>query len=153
MAHVQFMDELIKEYLLFRGFGGTLKAFDIDLKNDKEKSFRVDKIIEQLMHHVGAYDLSALRELWGHLDSYMFSKLESHFTPGVKKLENAVLKLYVVNAVVNNKQEKVVEFFGKMTPELQNQNEWKDWFSACRHEICEVLFTSFTFSVTLYKKS
>lgn len=47
---------------------------------------------------------------------------------GVKKLENAVLKLYLVNAIVNNKSEKVNEFFVKMTPELQNQTEWKDWF-------------------------
>lgn len=129
MAHIQFMDELIKEYLLFRGFANTLKAFDADLKNDKEKSFRADKIIEQLMHNISAYDLSALRELWAHLEFHMFRKLESHFTPGVKKLENAVLKMYLVNAVVNSKQEKVVEFFTKLTPELHNQNEWKDWFS------------------------
>ncbi|XP_044272177.1 helicase ARIP4-like isoform X2 [Tribolium madens] len=47
---------------------------------------------------------------------------------GVKKLENSVLKLYLVNCVVNNKTDKVMEFFLKMTPELQNQSEWKDWF-------------------------
>jgi hypothetical protein len=46
----------------------------------------------------------------------------------VKKLENAVLKLYLVNCAVNNKTDKVMEFFLRMTPELQNQNEWKDWF-------------------------
>lgn len=37
--------------------------------------------------------------------------------------------MYLINAVVNNKPEKVTEFFAKMTPELQNQSEWKDWFS------------------------
>ncbi|RZC34580.1 WD repeat-containing protein 91 [Asbolus verrucosus] len=128
MAHAHFIDELIREYLVFRGFASTVKAFDSDLKGDKEKSFRVDKIIEQLMHFVTNYDLNSLRELWGHLDSHMFTKLESHFIPGVKKLENAVLKLYLVNCVINNKTEKVMEFFLKMAPELQNQNEWKDWF-------------------------
>lgn len=46
----------------------------------------------------------------------------------VKKLENAVLKMYVINTVVNNKQDKMTEFFVKLTPELQNQIEWKDWF-------------------------
>ena len=35
------MDELVKEYLLFRGFTGTLKALDADLKSDKDKAFRV----------------------------------------------------------------------------------------------------------------
>lgn len=41
MSHVQYIDELIREYLLFRGFTGTLKTFDLDLKNDKDKGFRV----------------------------------------------------------------------------------------------------------------
>lgn len=83
MAHIQFTDELIREYLLFRGFGSTLKAFDSELKVDKEKSFRVDKIIDQLMQTINNYDLNSLRELWSHLDSHMFTKLESHFTPGI----------------------------------------------------------------------
>lgn len=84
MAHVQYIDELIKEYLLFRGFGNTLKSFDAELKVDKERSFRVDKIIDQLMHLISVYDLNALRELWIHLDSCMFTKLESHFAAGNK---------------------------------------------------------------------
>lgn len=45
MSHVQYVDELVKEYLLFRGFSQTLKAFDNDLKAEKEKGFRVRKII------------------------------------------------------------------------------------------------------------
>lgn len=44
MSHVQYVDELVKEYLLFRGFSQTLKAFDNDLKAEKEKGFRVRKI-------------------------------------------------------------------------------------------------------------
>lgn len=36
--------------------------------------------------------------------------------------------MYVINTVVNNKPDKMTEFFLKMTPELQNQSEWKDWF-------------------------
>lgn len=41
MSHIQYVDELVKEYLLFRGFSQTLKAFDNDLKTEKEKGFRV----------------------------------------------------------------------------------------------------------------
>lgn len=69
-----------------------------------------------------------MRELWGHLDLRMFSRLESHFTPAVRKLENAVLKMYLVNAAINNKQDRIQEFFTKMTPELQGHSEWKEWF-------------------------
>ncbi|XP_046416281.1 WD repeat-containing protein 91 [Neodiprion fabricii] len=129
MSHVQYVDELVKEYLLFRGFSQTLKAFDNDLKAEKEKGFRVDKIVDQLTQYIYNYDLNALRELWGHLDLRMFSRLENHFTPGIRKLENAVLKMYLVNAAVNNKQDRIQEFFIKMAPELQGHSEWKEWFA------------------------
>lgn len=46
----------------------------------------------------------------------------------IRKLENAVLKMYVVNAVVNGKTDKLNEFFTRLAPELQGQTEWKDWF-------------------------
>ena len=48
---------------------------------------------------------------------------------GIRKLENAVLKMYVVNAVVNGKYDRLNEFFTRLSPELQGQAEWKDWFS------------------------
>lgn len=82
MAHVQYLDEIIKEYLLYRGFSSTVKSFETELKADKDKGFRVDKIIDQLIQYVNAYDLTSLREWWAHFDTHMFCKLESHFTPG-----------------------------------------------------------------------
>ncbi|XP_043488246.1 WD repeat-containing protein 91 [Polistes fuscatus] len=129
MSHIQYVDELVKEYLLFRGFSQTLKAFDNDLKTEKEKGFRVDKIVDQLMQYIFTYDLTSLRELWGHLDIRLFSRLENHFTPAIRKLENAVLKMYLVNAAVNNKLDRIQEFFSKMAPELQGHSEWKEWFA------------------------
>lgn len=80
------------------------------------------------MQYIYNYDLTSLRELWGHLDTRMFCRLESHFTPAIRKLENAVLKMYLVNAAVNGKQERIQEFFAKMAPELQGHSEWKEWF-------------------------
>jgi hypothetical protein len=43
MTQYQFLDELVREYLTFRGFTASLKAFDLDLKVEKEKGFRVDR--------------------------------------------------------------------------------------------------------------
>lgn len=153
MAHVQYMDELIKEYLQYRGFNTTLKAFEIDLRNDKERAFRVDKIIEQLVHHINTYDLNGLKELWSHLDVHMFSKLESPFISAVKKLENGILKMYLVNAVANNKSEKVNEFFIKMTNDLQNQIEWKDWFSKCTIHFNVINSLNIIYSASIHKES
>ena len=41
-AAVSRMDGLVKEYLLFRGFHATLKTYESDIKNEKEKGFRVN---------------------------------------------------------------------------------------------------------------
>jgi hypothetical protein len=35
------MDELVKEYLLFRGFTTTVRALDSEVKSEKDKAFRV----------------------------------------------------------------------------------------------------------------
>ena len=40
-AAVGAVDEVIKEYLLYRGFALTLKQFEQEKSNDKDKSFRV----------------------------------------------------------------------------------------------------------------
>ncbi|XP_014277435.1 WD repeat-containing protein 91 isoform X1 [Halyomorpha halys] len=129
MAHIQLLDELVREYLLFRGFTITLKSFDAELKVDKDRGFRVDRIVDQFVIFINNYDLQSLRDLWTHFDQKIFSKLEYEFIPGVRKLESSLLKFYLANAIANNKSEKVVEFFNKMTPEIQGHPEWKDWFT------------------------
>lgn len=85
MAHNQFVDELVREYLIYRGFTSTVKAFDNDLKADKDKGFRVDKIVEQIVHYINVSDLNGLKEYWSHLDCLVFSKLEVHVQPGMWK--------------------------------------------------------------------
>ncbi|XP_059611200.1 WD repeat-containing protein 91 [Phlebotomus argentipes] len=128
MAHVQYVDGLIREYMLFRGFSTSLKAFDAELKLDKDRSFRVDKIIDKITHSINTQDLGALRDMWAHLDGHLFTKLEHSYTVAVKKLESGMLKLYLVTAFSANKMDKITEFFGKLAHELQNQPEWKEWF-------------------------
>lgn len=44
-AAIPMLDDVIKEYLVFRGFSNTLKSFESDLKADKDKSFRVSCFI------------------------------------------------------------------------------------------------------------
>ena len=36
--------------------------------------------------------------------------------------------MYVISAAQNSKQDKVNEFFEKMTPQLQGQPVWSEWF-------------------------
>jgi WD40 repeat protein len=122
------VDELVKDYLLFRGCTASLRNFDYELKTDKDKGLRADKILEQFQQYVGSYNLSSLRDFWSHLNSRLFCRLEKRYIPSVRKLEVGLLKLYVVNAAQNNRQDKVTDFFEKMTSDLQQQPEFKEWF-------------------------
>lgn len=40
-AAAERTDELVREYLLFRGFTAALKQLDAEIKADREKGFRV----------------------------------------------------------------------------------------------------------------
>eukprot|EP00794_Sanderia_malayensis_P005508 gene5508-6193_t len=123
------IDSMLKEYFIFRGFTMTLKAFENEIKTDKDKSFRVEKIVEQFQTMITNYDLSGLRHYWSHLDRRFFSKLSHETYRNINKLETSLLRLYLVHAIQNSKQEKVIEFFEKCTSDLQNISAWKDWFS------------------------
>lgn len=54
------------------------------------------------------------------------------FISAVRKIEYSLYKMYLVTAAQSTggvRNEKVSEFLSKMLPELQGQNEWKEWFS------------------------
>uniref|UniRef100_A0A6J0VK79 WD repeat-containing protein 91 n=1 Tax=Pogona vitticeps TaxID=103695 RepID=A0A6J0VK79_9SAUR len=128
-AAAERTDELVREYLLFRGFTNTLKQLDAEIKADKEKGFRVDKIVDQLLQFVHSYDLAALRDYWSYLDRRLFSRLEDVYRPTVNKLKISLYRYYLVHTIQTNRNDKTQEFFLKQGSELQNQAEWKDWFA------------------------
>ncbi|CAM9120457.1 unnamed protein product [Bubo scandiacus] len=89
-AAAERTDELVREYLLFRGFTAALKQLDAEIKADREKGFRVDKIVVQLQQFVQSYDLPALRDYWSYLDRRLFSCLEDVYRPTVNKLKTSL---------------------------------------------------------------
>lgn len=43
---VERTDDLVREYLIYRGFTSTLKYLDSEIKADKEKGFRVSLCVQ-----------------------------------------------------------------------------------------------------------
>ncbi|XP_045922321.1 WD repeat-containing protein 91 isoform X2 [Micropterus dolomieu] len=125
---VERTDEHVKEYLMYRGFTGTLKHLDSEIKADKEKGFRVDKIIDQLQQFVQSFDLFGLKEYWLYLDRRLFCRLEDVYRSTVNKLRTSLYRYYVINTIQKGNLEKTQEFFQKQALELQGQAEWRDWF-------------------------
>lgn len=91
-------------------------------------NFQVDKIVDQLYQYILAYDILGLRDYWDYLNDRFFKRLDYQHYSNVKKLEMCLLRLYIVHALQNSKNDKVVEFFEKYTAELQKQTEWREWF-------------------------
>jgi hypothetical protein len=124
---IAFMDELIKEYLLFRGFNATIKAFEQDLKQDKDRAFRADKITDQLLSYVYSYDLNGLLDYWSYLDHKFFSKvtlkLSNNSSAALsRKYELFLLRYYLINAIQTSKVDKAMELFENYASKLQSQS-------------------------------
>ncbi|KAM6902231.1 WD repeat-containing protein 91 [Xenentodon cancila] len=125
---VERTDEHVREYLIYRGFTSTLKHLDSEIKADKEKGLRVDKIIDQLQQFVQSFDLFGLKEYWLYLDRRLFCRLEDVYRSTVNKLRTSLYRYYVINTIQKGNLEKTQEFFQKQALELQGQAEWRDWF-------------------------
>ena len=89
---------------------------------------QVDKMVDQLHSYILNYDLANLREYWNFLNTRLFSRLEQRYMSSIRKLEVGLLKMYLINASQNNKQDKILDFFERMTELLQAQTEFKEWF-------------------------
>ncbi|RUP43684.1 WD40-repeat-containing domain protein [Jimgerdemannia flammicorona] len=96
MNSIHQVDELVKEYLLFRGFVNTFRSFETESRADKDKGFQVDKIIEELLGYITASDIASLIDYWRYLDVRYFSRLDSRFQRTVKKFELCLLRHYLV---------------------------------------------------------
>ncbi|XP_061836691.2 WD repeat-containing protein 91 [Nerophis lumbriciformis] len=125
---VERTDEHVREYLIYRGFTNTLKHLDSEMKVDKEKGFRVDKIIDQLLQFIQSFDLTGLKDYWLYLDRRLFCRLEDVYRSTVNKLRASLYRYYVINTIQKGYMEKTQEFFQKQALELQGQPEWRDWF-------------------------
>ena len=55
---VSYADELVKEYLTFRGFTHTLRTFEGERKQDKTKGFQAEKIVEQIFVYLHNYEIT-----------------------------------------------------------------------------------------------
>lgn len=125
---VERTDELVREYLIYRGFANTLKYLDNDIKADRDKGFRVDRIIEQLQQLVQSFDLAGLKEYWSYLERRLFSRLEDVYRSTINKLRTSLYRYYVINTIQKGNVERTQEFFLKQVAELQGQSEWREWF-------------------------
>lgn len=130
MENIQFAEELVREFLVFRGFTETLNSFGKELGTDIGKGFEVNKILDLIFSvYIPKFEaeklidlLSFFKRCFSHSDSALFATLST--------LEQSILRYYIVNAIKYGKKDKVMEFLGIIGNDfLMRDQNWSSWFA------------------------
>lgn len=141
MENMQYAEELVKEFLVFRGFANTLQAFESELSTDIGKGFQLDKILDLIFTvYIPKFQAEKLVGLLNFFKQCLSSSYERVFFDTLCKLEVSILRYYVVRAVLLGRKDKVVEFYGiNGNNMLQRNQDWAPWFG----EVLSSCFFSF----------
>ena len=90
--------------------------------------FQVQNIVDQFSSYINTYDVMGMKNYWQYFDKFYFSRLGHDTYKTVKKLEIKLQRFYLIHALQNGKQDKVIEFFEKLATEIQHDEHWKEWF-------------------------
>lgn len=84
--------------------------------------------MDQIHSYINSHDITSLRDYWSFLEQHLFSYLDAPYPVVIHRLVTNLFRIYLVNALQSGRNEKVTEFFEKMTPHLSSFPEWKDWY-------------------------
>ncbi|KAK7279877.1 hypothetical protein RJT34_24936 [Clitoria ternatea] len=131
MEKMQYAEELVREFLVFRGFTNALEAYEAELRTDIGKGFEVDKILDLIFSvYVPKFQSDNLVSLLGFFKHYLSSSSSTPLLSTLSKLETSLLRFYVVHALQCNRTDKVVEFFALNGANLlQTSQDWTHWFA------------------------
>ena len=90
---------------------------------------QVNRIVDYIMQCIFRSDFNSLQNFWHHLNKRFFSRLTYESLNTAYRIETYILRLYLVHASRQGRQDEVKAFFEKMSDTLRDKKEWKDWFS------------------------
>lgn len=130
MENMQYAEELVREFMIFRGFTNTLQAFEAELCTDVGKGFQVDKLLDLIFSvYIPKFQAEKLVGLLSFFKKCLSSSSETTFVATLAKLEVSILRYYIVYATQSGRKDKVVEFFGMNGNDLlQSGKDWTPWF-------------------------
>ncbi|KAG8476333.1 hypothetical protein CXB51_033229 [Gossypium anomalum] len=131
MENMQYAEELVREFLVFRGFTNTLQAFETERCTDIGKMFQVYKILDLIFAvYIPKFHGEKLVGLFSFFKQCFSSWSETTMLDTFSKLEGSVLRCYIVHALQSGRKDKVVEFFGMNGNDLLLKgSDWTAWFA------------------------
>ncbi|XP_047966695.1 WD repeat-containing protein 91 homolog isoform X2 [Salvia hispanica] len=130
MEKMKFAEELVREFLVFRGFTNTLQSFEKELATDIGKGFQVDKILDLIFSvYIPKFEAAKLIELLSFFRN-CFSYSDPNLIDVISKLHQSILRYYVVYALKCGRKDAVLELFRDFGNELMRGDEsWTSWFA------------------------
>ncbi|XP_076912726.1 uncharacterized protein LOC143571102 [Bidens hawaiensis] len=130
MENMNYAEELVREFLFFRGFTSTLQSFDRELSTDIASNFHKDRIFDLIFSlYIPKFQPHNLISILTFFKQ-CFSSSETLLISTLSKLEISILRYYIVNAVKSGRNDKVVEFFKAYGDDLmQKDQDWMSWFA------------------------
>ncbi|KAI6672404.1 hypothetical protein NL676_000310 [Syzygium grande] len=132
MENMQYAEELVREFLVFRGFTNALQSFENELATDVGRGFQVDKLLDLIFAaYVPKFQAEKLVGLFGFFRQCLSSSsAEAVLLASLSKLEVSVMRYYIVHAVRSGRRDKVLEFFGTSGNDLMRRDQdWTPWFA------------------------
>ncbi|KAM7273233.1 hypothetical protein ACFE04_027897 [Oxalis oulophora] len=139
METLQYTEELIREFLVFRGFTNTLQSFEMELATDIGKGFQVDKLMDLIFTvYIPKFQAEKLVALFTFFNQCLSSDTTTTTTTSsvvlmdsLFKLEVSVLRYYIVYAIQLGRKETVVDFFTVNGNDLlqKSTDDWTPWFA------------------------
>lgn len=120
-------DDIVKEYLLFRGFVGSVRALDVEMKQDKDRGLSVENLVNQIFTFISNFELDEFLVFWDQLNRRFISKADQDFSNSARKLEVSLKRLYLINCV-RMRPDKVSSFFENLSSNDSNVADWQEWW-------------------------
>ncbi|KAJ1991297.1 hypothetical protein GGI25_002399 [Coemansia spiralis] len=128
LGSLEYIDDLVREYLLFRGFNRTLEALEHDLTRDQDKGFKAEKIVSDLLAMAKELRVDEMLEYWRYLSFRFFSHLSPKYHRTTRMFEKRLIRLFLVSAVNMGKRNQIREFMDKHGHTLGQQGgDWIPW--------------------------
>lgn len=130
MENMQYAEELVREFLVFRGFTSTLQAYESELSTDIGKGFQVDKILDLIFSiYIPKFEAEKLVGLLVFFKQCLASSSDNTLLSTMSKLEVSILRYYMVYAIQSGRPDKVLEFLKINGNDLlQRTRDWTPWF-------------------------
>jgi hypothetical protein len=111
-------DQIVGEYLIYRGFTQSFRSLEAEKARDKTKHFESSRIIDAVFGYLHGYEIEQFISLWDFLSKRFFFHLDGEHLGYSLSLKSDLLKYYLVHAFKANKKDKITEFFSMFSHEI-----------------------------------